>query len=75
MKKLPDNFNTSTCGIKATGNIFEETFFFYTDMQDLVENAMNLMGYGSRDYNLEFFEKRPQPCDVSDILKGGSHGG
>ena len=51
-------------GIKATGNLFGETFFFYTVDQNLVENAMNLMGYGSRDFNLSFFKNRKQPTDM-----------
>ena len=63
MEKKPSDFNDD-CGIQATGNLFGESFFFYTEDQQSVENAMNLMGYGSRDYNLKFFKGRPMPEDV-----------
>lgn len=50
-------------GIKATDNISGQEFYFYTDVQNDVENAMLLMGYGSRDFNLSFFKDRKQPME------------
>jgi len=35
-----------------------EVFYFFTESQEDVENAMLLMGFGSRDYNLGFFKNR-----------------
>lgn len=52
-----------TEGIKATDNGTGEEFFFYTDVQSEIENAMMLMGYGCSDYNLSFFDNRVQPTD------------
>lgn len=48
-------------GIKATDNKTGQEFFFYTEDQNSVENAMDLMGYGCRNYNLSFFKNREQP--------------
>lgn len=53
-------------GIKATDNVTGQEFYFYTEIQNDVENAMLLMGYGSRDYNLSFFKNREQPMDRDD---------
>jgi hypothetical protein len=48
-------------GIKATDNQTGQEFFFYTEIQSDVENAMLLMGYGCTDYNLSFFQKDECP--------------
>jgi len=48
-------------GIKASVNLSEQEFFFYTKDQQSVENAMDLMGYGCHDYNLSFFENIRRP--------------
>lgn len=56
-------------GIKATDNVTGQEFFFYTELQEDVENAMMLMGYGSRDYNLSEFKGRIQPIDAFSYRK------
>jgi hypothetical protein len=53
-------------GIKATDNLTGQEFFFYTELQSDVENAMLLMGYGSRNYNLSFFNEREQPWEKQE---------
>lgn len=57
-----------TSGIRATDNDNGQQFFFYTSIQSEVENAMMIMGYGCTDYNLSFFQNRPQPnTKIADI--------
>ena len=56
-------------GIKATVNLSEQEFYFYTIDQQSVENAMDLMGYGSRDYNLSFFKDIRKPVTIWEELK------
>jgi hypothetical protein len=53
-------------GIKATDNRTGQEFFFYTEIQSDVENAMTLMGYGCRGYNLSNFKDRVPPIDIED---------
>lgn len=53
-----DHFNFN--GIKASDHNNCREFYFYTDNQGEVENAMTLMGYSSSDYYLNFFYNRPQ---------------
>jgi hypothetical protein len=50
-------------GIKATDNVTGQVFYFYTEIQNDVENAMTLMGYGCRHYNLGFFTNKKSPMD------------
>jgi len=58
---LPDN------GIKAYTWDGGKEFFFYTDLQDDVENAMQLMGYDSHGYSLSFFKDRKEPETPEDF--------
>ena len=38
-----------------------KAFFFYTELQSEVENAMVLMGYDSHGYWLSFFKDKKAP--------------
>jgi hypothetical protein len=51
-------------GIMAIDNLTGKKFYFYTDSQNEVEHSMLMMGYGSRDYNLSFFDNKIAPYDI-----------
>lgn len=39
----------------------DKEYYFYTDLQSDVENAMLLMGYTTYGYSLGMFKDRPEP--------------
>lgn len=43
-------------------------FYFYTDIQSEVENAMMLMGYDSHGYCLSIFKDRKEPITPKDFV-------
>jgi hypothetical protein len=66
---MPRRKYCNNSGIKATDNVTGQEFFFYTDLQNGVENAMLLMGYGSSDYNLSFFKDKVPPFNKKSYNK------
>lgn len=60
-------------GIKAIPK-YGDSFFFYTNDQNMVENAMDLMGYGCEDYNLKFFKERKRPTVIIEKLEKKGNG-
>ena len=62
-------FNDKTLGIKAS-TWDDKIFYFYTITSNEVENAMNLMGYDSHGYWLDFFDE-PNPPETPPNYKKG----
>lgn len=73
MKSAETDFEIYTSGIKAKTHDDKE-FYFYTEVQSDVENAMVLMGYDTHGYWLSEFKDRPEPVtpEKSDFLKDPS---